>query len=69
MIPRKSPCYKCENRAEGCHGNCEKYAEYKDRARDAYEKRKVGTEANDFLAEQSIRRKKNAWQKYYKIKH
>ena len=69
MLPRKSPCFKCEDRREGCHGTCEKYAEYRAEAKKAYETRKIGTDANDFLAEQSIRRKRNAWQKYYKIKH
>ena len=23
-----SPCYKCEERHVGCHGQCEKYQEY-----------------------------------------
>ena len=26
----KSPCYKCTERYMGCHGECEKYANYKD---------------------------------------
>lgn len=24
----KSPCYKCEDRHEGCHGSCEAYIEW-----------------------------------------
>ena len=24
-----SPCFKCERRIVGCHGNCEDYIEYK----------------------------------------
>lgn len=25
---RKSPCYNCENRSEGCHSSCEEYKEF-----------------------------------------
>lgn len=24
----KCPCYKCEDRHEGCHGECERYIEW-----------------------------------------
>lgn len=27
---KKSPCYKCEAREPGCHGKCEKYAEWRE---------------------------------------
>lgn len=27
--PYKAPCVGCEERAEGCHGKCERYAEYR----------------------------------------
>ena len=26
----KPPCYKCENRAVGCHSSCSKYSEWKE---------------------------------------
>lgn len=25
----KSPCYQCKDRADGCHGRCESYLQYK----------------------------------------
>lgn len=27
MTKAKSPCYKCEDRAPGCHGGCKRYKE------------------------------------------
>lgn len=29
MPPPKAPCQDCPDRTVGCHGTCEKYAEYK----------------------------------------
>lgn len=29
MEPATSPCKNCEDRSVGCHGSCEKYAEWK----------------------------------------
>lgn len=27
--PKYSPCYKCQERHPGCHGECEKYKKWK----------------------------------------
>lgn len=46
-VREKSPCYKCELREPGCHGSCEKYANWVVpllNARDA-RKRKMDAEA------------------------
>lgn len=41
VLPFQSPCKDCEARAVGCHGTCERYAEYRERvAVLAEEKRK-----------------------------
>ena len=32
MTDEKRGCYGCENRTIGCHSNCEKYNEYKEKA-------------------------------------
>ena len=29
MIANKPPCFKCEDRHENCHSNCESYKKYK----------------------------------------
>lgn len=40
----QAPCYKCEDRTVGCHGNCPEYAKYIDIVETA--KRKVIEENN-----------------------
>lgn len=29
MRKTTAPCYRCENRAVGCHGDCERYKEFR----------------------------------------
>lgn len=44
-----NPCYKCEDRHQGCHAKCGKYAEW-DAARSKARKAQTKyNEANDFL--------------------
>lgn len=40
-----APCYNCEDHKVGCHGKCEKYAEYKVKREEVYRKRRELTEA------------------------
>ena len=35
MIKPKPPCYRCEDRAQGCHSTCIRYKDYT-KANDAY---------------------------------
>lgn len=45
--PVQSPCRNCENRHMGCHGQCERYNEYKIRHDEVQEKiRKADDEKN-----------------------
>ena len=37
---KKTPCMGCSNRELGCHGNCEKYAEYRNECIDISRKRR-----------------------------
>ena len=53
----KAPCTNCEKRLPGCHGSCDKYAEWKteqDRIRDA---RANETEINNMRFLYRTRRK------------
>ena len=41
----KSPCRKCDDRAEGCHGNCERYKEWSEAHKAEKAERKAMTKA------------------------
>lgn len=45
-----SPCYKCEDRTPGCHGECEAWSEYQAQA----EKYKANLYANKHKAHAGI---------------
>ena len=37
---KNSPCRGCETRSEGCHGQCEKYARWKEFMKQVHKERK-----------------------------
>lgn len=60
---RKSPCFKCEKRSEGCHSSCEEYIEFAQAKRKANLNRKdEGRKASYAFMErtyrESLRKKK-----------
>ena len=59
----QAPCYRCEDRTVGCHGDCPEYAKYIDIVESA--KRKVieennmrSTEISNIVARNESRRKR-----------
>ena len=44
-----NPCYKCEDRHQGCHAKCERYAEWNAGRSKARKAQIKYNEANDFL--------------------
>ena len=57
------PCYKCTDRAEGCHGRCERFADWKEKQQaetaQINEAKKHGGKAEDFLIDGTFRRRRH----------
>lgn len=49
-----APCRHCEARKPGCHADCERYRDWKDK----HQRERNGGEADAFLAEMSKARKR-----------
>lgn len=58
----KVPCYKCEDRYVGCHGECEKYIAFRSERESIYEKRRKDVAVREYQSAQMVanwkRRKK-----------
>lgn len=52
----KQPCYNCPDRTLGCHGQCERYAEYRTECDRIKAIRKVESDTNDAILEARRRR-------------
>ena len=63
------PCYKCQDRAVGCHSNCQKHAEWKredvKRKREFKEHNKKIKCVEDYVVKQKQKHKK-AWSKQWR---
>lgn len=46
-----SACFKCQDRHEGCHAECERYLEYKASIIEESKKQRKGVEAQELLRE------------------
>ena len=44
-----APCKNCPNRSIGCHGKCDKYAEFRAYCDSINAKRKAERDFNDFI--------------------
>lgn len=53
---KRSPCYKCEERHELCHSDCDKYRLYQLALKKEKEGRKESAEFENYLAVATIRR-------------
>ncbi len=55
----KSPCWKCSERHENCHSNCERYLSYREALEEErrlkYQLKRAGNEADDVLIKGKIR--------------
>lgn len=51
----KSPCYGCQDRALGCHGKCEQYAEYRVKKDKETARRRAESDANEMVIRACIR--------------
>lgn len=67
MLPRKSPCYRCEERTEGCHGKCDKYAQYRADCKAEYSARIAHSEVVAYTAKKDERVKKQ-WERKAQMK-
>lgn len=47
MATINNPCYKCTERASGCHAKCNKYAEWKEKKNEASANKNVNTDVID----------------------
>lgn len=47
---RRTPCYKCEERHEGCHSDCERYADW-DREHQAFNDKKARAKTAEQMIE------------------
>lgn len=52
-----TPCYKCEDRHQHCHADCERYAEWRAEMDKAKAKQTKFNDANDFLITSIIKTK------------
>lgn len=55
-----APCFNCDKRCLGCHGNCPDYAEYSDSRKSENHKRAIECTIDNSIIEGSINRRKNA---------
>lgn len=56
----KTPCYKCKNRHQGCHAECEAYIEWNEANEKARQKNFKDNDTTGFIIkskEKAIRRK------------
>lgn len=62
-IKDNPPCYKCTERAEGCHGRCERYQDWKAKQQEEtaqiYEAKTRGGSAEHFLISGTLKRRKH----------
>lgn len=58
----RCPCYHCEERHEGCHSDCERYAEWNEKHQAVMDRKAKDKTAKDmvdrFMIDNSARRKK-----------
>lgn len=67
MKPQTSPCKECNSRAIGCHGLCEKYAEWKGQHEDIKkEDRQDWTNRQRYKPRRRSHRIKNSIKKFMK---
>ena len=48
------PCYKCEDRRVGCHGECEKYIEFRKEREVIYQKRAEEVAVREYQSQKMI---------------
>ena len=51
----KSPCFKCEKRALGCHATCEDYIEFKKLSYEENSLRRKAADDNNYSHERAAR--------------
>lgn len=54
----KEPCYRCERRTVGCHGQCEDCARMQAENRERNDKRKIESMANEHAVQVSLAARK-----------
>ena len=64
---RKSPCYKCPDRAIGCHGKCEKYQDYQQACRAEYSARLAHSDVMTYEARKEAKARKQ-WERKEQLK-
>ena len=64
---RKSPCYKCSERAIGCHGKCEKYQDYQMACRAEYSVRLAHSDVMTYEARREEKVRKQ-WERKEQMK-
>lgn len=62
---KQAPCKDCENRQHGCHGKCEKYAEWKAEGSRAWHNKMALKSADDFRTA-SFMKAKHDWIRSHK---
>ena len=67
MTKRKSPCYKCDRRCEGCHGSCEDYKAYQAECRADYSARKAAVDVIGYEIKRDISLKRQ-WERKQQTK-
>lgn len=47
---QRSPCYKCADRSQGCHGSCERYAAFDRERKKVQHRRKLEFDVSEAIS-------------------